>query len=101
MPSLLEALGETSDVISNKDLVSSFFAEVAGPFSNSGAAEKVMSFRSLSKTVETETSQDSNDFKGMCMKKYSEPAIAASFPHFQYHFSAFYVCSKDHSVLPQ
>ena len=55
----------------NKDLVSLFVAEVAGPSSNPDATDKEVSQTDVPKHLESKTTQDSGKFKGMCMKKYA------------------------------
>ena len=74
----------------NKDLVSSFVAEVAGPSSNPDATDKEVSQTDVPKHLESKTTQNSGKFKGMCMKKYAavEFFFCISFLYFHYHFSA-------------
>ena len=51
----------------NKDLVSTFVADVAGPFLTSHAAEKEIQSTAVPKIVEAKITQDRNRFKGMCI----------------------------------
>lgn len=82
MSSLLEVLSDISDVSWKKDQVSSFVADVAGPCSNPDAAEKMVSLTAIPKNTEAQTTQDSNGFKGLCIKKYPAEEIFAFIPQF-------------------
>lgn len=63
----------------NKDLVSSFVDEVARPSSNPGAAGKEGPSKAVAKIMEAEATQDSNGFKGMCMKKHPSEEMSVFF----------------------
>ena len=52
----------------NKDLESSIATNVAGTFSNPDAAEKEIPSTPGQKSMEEKTTQNSDRFKGMCMK---------------------------------